>query len=95
MNPPENDPARMICGMTKPTAKRYIVVRKEIDMLINQVHKAGYWLSEFEKVKPEGLSHTLAMMGVLIMHNMSAVHDYLENEFASLQKIEQEDLAER
>lgn len=88
-----SDP-KLICGMSEPAARRYIVVRKEIDILINQVHKAGYWLSEFENAKPEGLSHTLAMMGVLIMHNMSAIHDYLENEFASLEKIEQ-DLTER
>lgn len=80
-------PDKLICGMTEPTARRYIVVRKELDILINQVHKAGHWLSEFKTVKPEGLCHTLATMGVLIMHNMAQVHHYLENEFVSVQKI--------
>ena len=72
--------------MTEPTARRYIAVRKELDILIKQVDKAGHWLSEFEKAKPDGLCHTLATTGVLIMHNMAQIHDYLENEFVSLQK---------
>jgi hypothetical protein len=80
-------PNELICGMTEPTARRYIVVRKELDILINQVNKAGHWLSEFEKAKPDGLCHTLAMMGVLIMHNMAQIHHYLENEFVSVQQI--------
>jgi hypothetical protein len=79
-----SDPNKLICGMTEPTARRYIVVRKEIDMLIHQVHKAAHWLSEFDKVKPDGLCHTLSTAGVLIMHNMASLHHYLENEFVSL-----------
>jgi hypothetical protein len=82
-----SDQNKLICGMTAPTARRYIVVRKEIDILIKQVNKAGHWLSEFEKAKPDGLCHTLAMIGVLIMHNMAQIHHYLENEFVSLEKI--------
>jgi hypothetical protein len=82
-----SDQYKLICGMTAATARRYIVVRKELDILINQVNKAGHWLSEFEKAKPDNLCHALAMMGVLIMHNMAQVHHYLENEFVSLQQI--------
>jgi len=82
-----NDRTRLIRGMTPPTAQRYIVARKEIDILIHRVHKAGYWLSEFDKVNPEGLCNTLSLMGVSIMHAMAQIHDYLENEFASLEAI--------
>ena len=82
-----SEPNKLICGMTQPTAQRYIVVRKELDLIISRVHKTGYWLSEFENVKPDGLCHTLSMMGVMIMHNMAQVHDYLENEFVSLDKV--------
>jgi hypothetical protein len=82
-----NDQHKLICGMTASTAQRYIVVRKELDMIISRVHKSGYWLSEFDKAKPDGLCHTLSMMGVMIMHNMAQVHDYLENEFVSLDKV--------
>jgi hypothetical protein len=78
---------KLICGMTAPTARRYIVVRQELDILIEQVQKAGHWLSEFEKIKPEGLCHTMAMMGVLIINNMTQIHNYLENEFVSVQKV--------
>ena len=79
-----SDPNKLICGMTQPTAQRYLVVRKELDMLISRVHKAGYWLSEFEKVKPDGLCHTLSMMGIMVMNSISMIHHYLEDEFASL-----------
>ena len=82
-----SEPNKLICGMTTSTARRYIVVRQEIDMLIEQVNKAGHWLSEFKKVKPDGLCHTLSMMGVLIMNNMAKIHDYLENEFASVDTV--------
>lgn len=82
-----SDRNKLICGMTPTTAERYLVIRQEIDIMIQRIHKAGHWLSEFDKAKPEGLSHTLSMMGVMIMHSTSAVHDYLENEFASLEKI--------
>ena len=78
-----------ICGMTPTTARRYLVIRQEIDIMIQRIHKAGHWLSEFDKANPEGLSHTLSMMGVMIMHSTSAVHDYLENEFASLETVRQ------
>ena len=80
-------PDKLICGMSQPTARRYIAVRKELDILIKQVNKAGHWLSEFEKVKPDGLCHTLATMGVLIMHNMANIHHYLEDEFISLERV--------
>jgi hypothetical protein len=78
---------KLICGMTTTTARRYLIARQEIDIMIKRIHKAGHWLSEFDKAQPEGLSHTLSMMGVMIMHSTSAVHDYLENEFASLETI--------
>lgn len=84
-----SDPNTLICGMTPTTARRYLVIRQEIDIMIQRIHKAGHWLSEFDKAKPEGLSHTLSMMGVMIMHSTSAVNDYLENEFASLEKVRQ------
>ena len=87
MNYPKDDPARMICGMTESTARRYIVIRKELDMIIARLHKAGYWLSEFETVKPDGLCKTLTLMGLSVMHSMSQIHDYLENEFVSLEKL--------
>ena len=80
-------PDKLICGMTASTAQRYIVVRKELDIVIKQVHKAGYWLSEFETVKPDGLCKTLSLMGVSIMNAMARIHDYLEDEFVSLEKI--------
>ena len=82
-----SDQHKLICGMTEPTARRYIVVRKELDMIISRVHKAGYWLSEFETVKPDGLCKTLSLMGVSIMHSMAQIHDYLENEFVSLKRV--------
>ena len=85
-----SEPDKLICGMTEPTARRYIVIRKEIDIMIERINKAGYWLSEFDKAQPEGLSHTLAMMGVMIMHSISTIHDYLENEFASLDTVRDE-----
>jgi hypothetical protein len=82
-----NDPQQLICGMTEPTAKRYIDVRKELDMIIVQLHKAGYWLSEFDKADPASMRKTLTLMGVSIMHAMAQIHDYLENEFVSLQRV--------
>jgi len=84
-----SDRNKLICGMIPSTAERYLVVRQEIDIMIQRIHKAGLWLSEFDKAQPEGLSHTLSMMGVMIMHSTSAVHDYLENEFASLDTVRQ------
>ena len=82
-----SDQRKLICGMTESTARRYIVVRKEFDMIISRVHKSGYWLSEFENVKPDGLCKTLSLMGLSIMHAMAQIHDYLENEFISLERI--------
>ena len=82
-----NDPNKLICGMTEHTARRYLVIREQIDIMIERTHKAGHWLSEFDKAQPEGLSHTLSMMGVMIMHSMSMIHDYLENEFASVETV--------
>jgi hypothetical protein len=87
MNNPKDDPKRMICGMAEPTAKRYITMRKELDAIIARVHRAGYWLSEFDKADPVGMCKTLSLMGVSIMHAMARIHDYLENEFVSLAKI--------
>ncbi|MGD9368983.1 MAG: hypothetical protein PVH87_24980 [Desulfobacteraceae bacterium] len=84
-----SDPNKMICGMTPTTAERYLVIRQEIDIMIQRIHKAGYWLSEFDKAQPEGLRHTLSMMGVMIVHSISTIHDYLENEFASLDTVRQ------
>ena len=82
-----SEPNKLICGMTPTAARRYLVIRQEIDIMIQRIHKAGLWLSEFDKTKPEGLSHTLSMMGVMIVHSISTIHDYLENEFASLDTI--------
>ena len=76
-------PDKLICGMTEPTARRYIIIRKEMDIMIERIHKAGHWLSEFDKVRSEGLCQTLSMMGVVVMHAIAVIHDYLENEFAS------------
>jgi hypothetical protein len=78
---------KLICGMTESTAQRYIVVRKELDIVIKNVHKSGYWLSEFEKADPQGMCKTLSLMGLSIMHAMAQIHDYLENEFVSLEKV--------
>ena len=82
-----SEPNKLICGMTKPTARRYVVVRQEIDIMIERINKAGHWLSEFDKVKPDGLCHTLSMMGVMLMHSISVIHYYLEDEFASLDAV--------
>jgi hypothetical protein len=82
-----SEPDKLICGMSQPTARRYIVIRKEIDIMIERIHKAGYWLSEFDKAEPARMVHTLSMMGVMIVHSISMIHDYLENEFASLQVV--------
>ena len=87
MNDPKDDPKRMICGMTESTAKRYIDIRKELDVIIARVHKAGYWLSEFDKADPVGMCKTLSLMGVSIMHAMAQIHDYLENQFLSLERV--------
>jgi hypothetical protein len=78
-----SDPNKLICGMSQDTAERYVTIRQEIDSMIERIHKAGYWLSDFDKVKPDGLCHTLSMVGVMIMHSTAVIHDYLENEFAS------------
>lgn len=77
----------LICGMTPSTARRYVVVRQEIDLIIDQVNKAGYWLSDFEKDKTDDLRKALTRMGRLIMHAMVQIQDYLENEFVSVEKI--------
>ena len=82
-----SEPNKLICSMTQATAQRYIVVRKELDMIIQKVHKAGYWLSEFETANPAGMSKTLSLMGLSIMHAMAQIHDYLENDFVSLEKV--------
>jgi hypothetical protein len=82
-----SDPNTLICGMSLTTARRYLIVRQEIDIMMQRIHKAGYWLSEFDKAQPEGLSYTLSMMGVMIVHSISTIHDYLENEFASLDTV--------
>ena len=82
-------PDKLICGMTPSTARRYLVIRQEIDIMIQRIHKAGYWLSEFDKAPSEGLRHTLSMMGVMIVHSISTIHDYLEIEFASLDAVRQ------
>jgi hypothetical protein len=80
-------PDKLICGMTPATVRRYLVIRQEMDIMIERIHKAGHWLSEFDKAQPEGLCHTMTMMGVIIMHSISVIHDYLENEFVSLKKV--------
>ena len=82
-----SEQTNLVCGMSPSAANRYLIVRKEIDIMIQRIHKAGYWLSEFDKAKPEGLSHTLSIMGVMIVHSISTIHDYLENEFASLDTV--------
>lgn len=84
-----SDRSKLICGMIPSTAERYLVVRQEIDIMIQRIHKAGLWLSEFDKAQPEGLRHTLSMMGVMIVHSISTIHDYLENELASLDTVRQ------
>ncbi len=81
------DPIKLIYGMTESTAQRYIVVRKELDIVIQRIHKAGYWLSEFDKADPAGMCNTLSLMGVSIMHNMALIHHYLEDEFVSLERV--------
>jgi hypothetical protein len=77
----------LICGMTPSTARRYFVVRAEIDLIIERINKTGHWLSEFEKVKPDGLCKTLTGVGRLIIQGMIQIQDYLENEFVSVEKI--------
>jgi hypothetical protein len=82
------NPDRLICGMTQETAQRYIVIRQEISLTINRLYKTGSYLSEFEKIKPTAVCRTLSLMGRLIMHEAMLIGDYLENEFASMQKVE-------
>ena len=77
----------LVCGMTPSTAKRYVVVRKEIDLIIERINKAGLRLIEFEKVKPDGLCKTLSRMGISIMQGMAQIQEYLDNEFVSVEKI--------
>lgn len=86
MSCPKKSKVRLICGMSPSAAKRYIVVRKELDPVIDKVHKIGCWLSDFENVKTTGLCKTLASTGRGLMHFAAQLHDYLENEFASLEK---------
>lgn len=80
----------LVCGMTPSTAKRYVIVRREIDSIIDRVNKAGHWLSEFEKVRPGDHRKILIDMGQSIMQRMAQIQDYLENEFASVDKIRAE-----
>ena len=87
MSRPKDAPARLICGMRPATAQRYIVVREQFDIIIKQIHKAGCWLSEFENVRPTGLCRTLTIIGRGLIHNAAQIHDYLENEFVSLEKL--------
>ena len=85
MNYPKDDSDRMICGMTEQTAIRYMNTRKEIDVIMARVHKAGYWLSEFEKVDLASMHETLSLMGLSIMNAMTKIHYCLENDFVSLE----------
>jgi hypothetical protein len=80
----------LICGMTPSTAKRYVVVRKEIDLIIERINKTGHWFSEFEKVKTGGIGKTLTLMGRSIMQDMAQVRHYLEDGFVSVEKIRAE-----
>jgi len=77
----------LICGMTPATAKRYVVVRHEIDLIIDRVNKAGHWLNQLEKARPGDHRKILIQMGRSIMNAMAQVQDYLENEFVSVDKI--------
>jgi hypothetical protein len=81
----KDDSVRMICGMTEQTAIRYMVTRKELDMIITRVHKVGYWLSEFDKVDLVDMHKTLSLMGLSIMNAMTKIHYCLENDFVSLE----------
>lgn len=80
----------LVCGMTPSTAKRYIVVRQEIDLIVERINKVGIRLSELEKVRPDGICKTLSRMGTSIMQGMAQIQDYLENEFVSVEKIRAE-----
>jgi hypothetical protein len=84
MNNPKDDSARMIYGMTKQTAIRYMDTRKELDTIIARVHKAGYWLSEVDNIDLTGMHKTLSLMGLSIMNAMTKIHYCLENDFAPL-----------
>ena len=77
----------LICGMTPSTARRYVVVRAEIDLIIERVHKAGQWLSDLEKLRPGDHQKIVIKMGRSIMSATAQVQDYLENEFVSVEKI--------
>jgi hypothetical protein len=77
----------LICGMTPATARRYVVVRTEIDLIIERISTVGIRLSELEKVRPDGLCKTLSRMGSSIMQGTAQIQDYLENEFVSVDKI--------
>ena len=88
MSRQKDDPVRLICGMNQETANSYIVVRQEIGMIINRLHKAGDYLSEFEKIKPGGICRTLSLMGKSIMHDAALIREYLDNDFVSLERIE-------
>jgi hypothetical protein len=77
----------LICGMTPETARRYLVVRKEVDMIIEQVDTVGRWLGEFDKIKVDGLCKTLTRFGLLIVNATAQIQDYLDNEFVSVEKI--------
>ena len=86
MTHPKDDPV-VICGMTEAAAKRYIVVRQEVLVIIDRLHKAGYYLNQFDEIRPTGIGYTLALMGRSIMHDTVLIDYYLENEFASLEKV--------
>jgi uncharacterized protein Yka (UPF0111/DUF47 family) len=63
----------LICGMTPATAKRYVVVRHEIDLIIDRVNKAGHWLNQLEKARPGDHRKILISMGRSIMNAMANV----------------------
>jgi hypothetical protein len=80
----------LICGMSPSTAGRYLVVRNQIEMIIEKVNKAGHWLGDFEKVRTEGICKTLAGVGRMLTHEMAQLEDYLDNEFVSMEKLRAE-----
>jgi hypothetical protein len=86
MRPLPNDPA-VICGMSPQIARNYVIVRKELCPLIERIHKAGCYLSKFEKIRPTGVCQTLGWIGRGLMHDASTITDYLENEYASEQTV--------
>lgn len=86
MSRPKKSEIRLICGTHAATAQRYIIVRKELELVIGKVHRIGCWLSAAETVRATGLCKTLALAGRSLMHLAAQLHDCLETEFASLEK---------